>query len=48
MLAPYLRAFAEEGIRSIAISTRLPDAAPGVSVITVLQENVAGILDDSS
>src|SRR6516164_5938577 len=40
MLAPYVRAFAGEGIRSIAISTRSPDAAPGASAINVLQENV--------
>jgi len=45
MLAPYLRAFAGEGIRSIAISTRAPDAAPDGSVIKVLQENVGGVLD---
>src|SRR5262249_57244722 len=45
MLAPYVRAFAGEGIRSIAIATRSPDATADASVIKVLQENVAGVLD---
>ena len=44
MLAPYLRAFAGQGIRSIAISTRSPDA-PHAPAIRILEENVAGILD---
>jgi general secretion pathway protein L len=45
MLAPYVQAFAGQGTRSIAISTRSPDAASGVSAIKVLQENVASVLD---
>jgi general secretion pathway protein L len=44
-LAPYLRAFAGQGIRSIAISTRSPEAAPNAPVIRILEENVAGVLD---
>jgi general secretion pathway protein L len=42
-LAPYLRAFAGQGIRSIAISTRSPEAAPNAPVIRILEENVAGM-----
>src|SRR5205807_1006245 len=45
MLAPYLRAFAGKGMRSIALSTNLPSAAPGSLAIQILEENVAGILD---
>ena len=45
MLTPYVRAFASEGIRSIAISTRSPEAGAGTSAINVLRENVAGVLD---
>jgi general secretion pathway protein L len=44
-LAPYLRAFAEHGVRSITISTRSPTAAPDSPDIKVLNENVAGLLD---
>jgi general secretion pathway protein L len=45
MLASYLHAFAGQGIRSIAISTRSPESAPDAPAIGILQENVAGILD---
>jgi len=45
MLASYLHAFAGQGIRSIAISTRSPESAPDAPAIRILQENVAGILD---
>jgi general secretion pathway protein L len=44
-LASYVRAFTGQGIRSVAISTRLPDAASAAPAIKVLQENVAGVLD---
>ena len=45
MLMPYVRAFAGEGIRSIAISTRSAEAGTETSAIRILQENVAGVLD---
>jgi len=45
MLVPFLRAFTGLGVRSVTISARAPEAATDVPPISILQENVGGILD---
>jgi len=44
MLTPLMAAFAGRGAHAVTIAARAPDAAPEAPSITVMEENVAGIL----
>ena len=45
MLDPYIQTFTSLGARDVKISTRPAEASPDAPAITVVEENVAGILD---
>ncbi len=48
MLTPFVEAFAAKGAHAVAISTAVPGAPPDAGGITILTENVAGILGKRS
>lgn len=45
LLVPILKAFTSLGARSVTIRTPAPQAPAGAPAITVMEENVAGVLD---
>jgi general secretion pathway protein L len=45
MLTPLLQAFTALGARSVTLGARAPEAAPDLPAITIMQENIGGILD---
>jgi general secretion pathway protein L len=44
MLVPIVKAFAAQGVHTVAMSARPPDAPPTAEPITIMEENLAGIL----
>jgi general secretion pathway protein L len=44
MLEPFVQAFAAKGANAVAIATRAPEATPEAPPITIMAENLAGIL----
>jgi general secretion pathway protein L len=44
MLGPIVAAFAAQGVHTVAVSTRPPEVPPDAPAITIMEENIAGIL----